>query len=211
MTVASDSHGNMYGSIGCLGTAMARTDAARIWATGRTWWQIPPITKVTLTGLLPAGMAGKDVIVALCGLFNKADVLNHAIDCAPTPPPSTPKSLYLGLSTLSVGISASNRNFKGRMGSTDAKAYLASPEVVAASALSGFISGAGVYRKPEGVEKVIIGEGNGNFEKDRAISVEEALDKLLAEAESLVSSADASTGAGAATEEAAASAENDGS
>ena len=34
-----------------------------------------------------------------------------------------------------VGISASNRNFKGRMGSRDAQAYLASPEVVAASAL----------------------------------------------------------------------------
>lgn len=80
MTVASDSHSNMYGGVGCLGTAMVRTDAASIWATGRTWWQIPPITKVTLTGLLPAGVTGKDVIVALCGLFNKDDVLNHAIE-----------------------------------------------------------------------------------------------------------------------------------
>ena len=34
-----------------------------------------------------------------------------------------------------VGISATNRNFKGRMGSKDALAYLASPEVVAASAV----------------------------------------------------------------------------
>ena len=29
-----------------------------------------------------------------------------------------------------VGISATNRNFKGRMGSRDAQCYLASPEVV---------------------------------------------------------------------------------
>ncbi|CAK7209631.1 mitochondrial Homoaconitase [Sporothrix bragantina] len=410
MTVASDSHSNMYGGVGCLGTAMVRTDAASIWATGRTWWQIPPITKVTLTGLLPAGVTGKDVIVALCGLFNKDDVLNHAIEFVgseqtmqsipvddrltianmttewgaltglfpidsvlenwmrakatlnsvlqhtdPTYKPNTrftheaidnlvenqlradptakyTKSLYLNLSTLSpfvagpnsvkiatpvkdleaqnikvnraylvsctnsrasdiaaaaqvfrnatvegqptpriaegvnfyiaaasipeqkiaeergdwqilldagaqslpascgpciglgtgllepgeVGISASNRNFKGRMGSTDAKAYLASPEVVAASALSGFISGPGVYQKPEGVEKVIIGEGNGNFEQDRAISVEDALDKLLAEAESLISGAEkelgaeASTGVAAAGDSAAASASEDG-
>ena len=44
-----------------------------------------------------------------------------------------------------VGISATNRNFKGRMGSKDALAYLASPEVVAASALKGIIAGSGNY------------------------------------------------------------------
>ena len=40
-----------------------------------------------------------------------------------------------------VGISATNRNFKGRMGSRDAQCYLASPEVVAASAIAGYITG----------------------------------------------------------------------
>lgn len=380
VTVASDSHSNMYGGVGCLGTPMVRTDAASIWATGRTWWQIPPIAKVTLTGILPPGVTGKDVIVALCGLFNNDDVLNHAIEFtgseetmrsipvddrltianmttewgalsglfpidsvlqswlrarATTAAMFNPdtgsgkrfthakldellqnplvadqgatyaKSLYLNLSTLSPfvagpnsvkvatplkdleaqniklnkaylvsctnsrasdlaaaakvfrdaakggqipkiadgvnfyiaaasipeqqiaeetgdwqvlleagaqplpsgcgpciglgtgllepgenGISASNRNFKGRMGSTDAKAYLASPEVVAASALSGKISGPGWYQKPEGVEKVIIGEGNGDAATDKAVSVGDALDKLLAEAESLISAAE---------------------
>lgn len=380
VTVASDSHSNMYGGVGCLGTPMVRTDAASIWATGRTWWQIPPIAKVTLTGILPPGVTGKDVIVALCGLFNNDDVLNHAIeftgseqtmnsipiddrltianmttewgaltglfpidpmlqswlrarattaamfnpdtdsgkrfthakidDLLENPLSADPgatyaKSLYLNLSTLSPfvagpnsvkvatplkdleaqnikldkaylvsctnsrasdiaaaakvfkdaakdgkvpkiapgvnfyiaaasipeqqiaeeagdwqvlldagaqplpagcgpciglgtgllepgenGISASNRNFKGRMGSTDAKAYLASPEVVAASALQGKIAGPGWYQKPDGVEKVIIGEGEGDFEVDKAASVEDALSKLLADAESLVSAAE---------------------
>ena len=37
LVVASDSHSNMYGGIGCLGTPVVRTDAAAIWATGRTW------------------------------------------------------------------------------------------------------------------------------------------------------------------------------
>jgi homoaconitate hydratase len=379
MTVASDSHSNMYGGVGCLGTAMVRTDAASIWATGKTWWQVPPITKFTFTGVLPKGVTGKDVIVALCGLFNNDEVLNHAIEFTGSEQTmrslpvddrlaianmttewgalaglfpidemlqawmrakattaalfdgkdATPRfthariddlirnqlvadkgatyaqSLYLDLSTLSpyvsgpnsvkvatplrdleaqdiklnkaylvsctnsrasdlaaaakvfkdasksgepakiapgvefyiaaaslpeqeaaedsgdwqalldagakplpagcgpciglgsgllergeVGISASNRNFKGRMGSPDAKAYLASPEVVAASALSGKISGPGWYEKPIGVEKVVLGEGNGIPEEDRAISVEEALDKLLAQAESIIESAE---------------------
>jgi homoaconitate hydratase len=40
---------------------------------------VPPVARVTFTGTLPAGVTGKDVIVALCGLF-KNDVLNHAIE-----------------------------------------------------------------------------------------------------------------------------------
>lgn len=80
MTVASDSHSNTYGGIGALGTPIVRTDAAAIWATGQTWWQIPPVAKVELKGQLPKGVTGKDVIVSLCGLFNQDEVLNHAIE-----------------------------------------------------------------------------------------------------------------------------------
>jgi homoaconitate hydratase len=384
VTVASDSHSNMYGGVGCLGTPMVRTDAASIWATGKTWWQIPPIAKVTLTGVLPKGVTGKDVIVALCGLFNNDEMLNHAIEFTGSeqtlkslpvddrlsianmttewgalsglfpidetlekwlraratlatlfkdpngkeprfthekvddlianqlqadPGATYAKSLYLNLSTLSpyvsgpnsvkiatplrdleaqdikvdkaylvsctnsrasdiaaaakvfkdaavegkvpkiadgvkfyiaaasipeqelaedagdwqalldagaeplpagcgpciglgtgllepgeVGVSASNRNFKGRMGSTDAKAYLASPEVVAASALNGKISGPGWYEQPVGVTKVVLGEGEGNVEADKAFSIEDALDKLIAEADELIAKAEKEIG-----------------
>ncbi|QGI67426.1 hypothetical protein CEK27_011397 [Fusarium fujikuroi] len=383
VSVASDSHSNMYGGIGCLGTAVVRTDAAAIWATGRTWWQVPPVAKVTFTGILPPGVTGKDVIIALCGLFRDDQVLNHAIEFAggesltiderltisnmttewgalagvfpvddvliswyrakattnamfngsskdrinhkrideldqnrlsADPGATYAKELYLNLSTLSpivsgpnsvkvatplhkleaenipvnkaylvsctnsrasdiaaaarvfreaakegkpakvapgvefyisaasvpeqkiaeeagdwqvlveagaipmisgcgqciglgkgllepgeVGISASNRNFKGRMGSTSAKAYLSSPEIVAASALQGKIAGPGWYQKPEGVEKVIIGEGSGDFVADKALSIEDALDKIINEADALIAAAEKSEGA---TEEA---------
>ncbi|TKA24071.1 Homoaconitase, mitochondrial [Salinomyces thailandicus] len=383
MAVASDSHSNMYGGVACLGTPVVRTDAASIWATGRTWWQIPPIARVNFTGILPEGVTGKDVIVALCGLFNNDEVLNHAIEFtgdtttmrslpvddrlaianmttewgalsglfpiddvlkgwlrykateatmykAPSQTASLTtdrfnherlddlfahplkadggaqyaKELYLDLSTLSpyvsgpnsvkvatplveleqqnikvdkaylvsctnsrrtdiaaaakvfkdasaahpegktpkiadgvkfyiaaaslpeqqaaeeqgdwqilleagaqplpsgcgpciglgtgllepgeVGISASNRNFKGRMGSTDAKAYLGSPEVVAASALQGKLTGPGWYERPEGWTGVKRGDGDGIREEDRMISIEDALDKLVREAEEAV-------------------------
>ncbi|PFH62241.1 hypothetical protein XA68_14520 [Ophiocordyceps unilateralis] len=352
MVVASDSHSNHLGGIGCLGTPVVRTDAASIWVTSRTWWQIPPIARVTFTGTLPVGVTGKDVIVAACGLF-KADVLNHAIEftgsketmaslpvdsrltianmstewgalsglfpidqtlerwlrdkateaasldnrttrkriyhqriddlfanpLAADPGAVYAKQLYINLSTLSpyvsgpnsvkvatplaelapkkisidrayivsctnsrasdlaaaakvfkdaakanptsrpriaegvrfyvaaasapeqqaaeatgdwqalldagaqplpagcgpciglgqglleageVGISASNRNFKGRMGSRDAQAYLASPEVVAASALNGVISGPGAFQQPTDWTGVEYGFGTGN-------------------------------------------------
>ncbi|KAI4269550.1 MAG: hypothetical protein LQ337_007209 [Flavoplaca oasis] len=374
LAVASDSHSNMYGGVGCLGTPVVRTDAASIWATSKTWWQIPPICKVTFTGTLPEGVTGKDVIVALCGLFSNDQVLNHAIEFAgseetmrslavddrlaianmttewgaltglfpidetlqrwlrykateaamcnepPESKESSPfthqrlddlfanqltadrgakysKHLHLNLSTLSpyvsgpnsvkvatplhdlvprdikidkaylvsctnsrasdlaaaakvfkdgagsnggmvpkvaddvkfyiaaasapeqaaaemsgdwqalleagaqplpagcgpciglgtgllepgeVGISASNRNFKGRNGSTEAEAYLASPEVVAASALHGKIVGPGRYQRPEGWSGVIRGEGDGVMEEGSEITRQEALQKVIA-------------------------------
>lgn len=379
MVVASDSHSNIYGGLGCLGTPVVRTDAASIWATGRTWWQIPPVAKVTFKGTLPKGVTGKDVIVALCGLFDKDDVLNHAIEFVGSEetlhslpvdarltianmttewgaltglfPMDTvlqgwlrakatmsaldtsegragnsrfshsrldqlfenqltadkgaqyAKSLYLDLNTLSpyvsgpnsvkvatplnvledqnikinkaylvsctnsrasdlaaaakvfkdaaeknggkipklaggvefyiaaaslpeqhiaedagdwqtlleagaipleagcgpciglgrgllepgeVGISATNRNFKGRMGSTDAKAYLASPEVVAASALTGKLSGPGWYERPEGWTGVARGEGDGIKEEDRMITADEAFQKIINQLDNMI-------------------------
>jgi len=80
LTVASDSHSNMYGGVGCVGTPIVRTDAAALWATGKTWWQVPRMVKVELKGKLREGVSGKDVIVALCGSFNRDEVLNAAVE-----------------------------------------------------------------------------------------------------------------------------------
>jgi len=78
--VASDSHANMYGGVGAVGTPVVRTDAAAIWATGTFWWQVPRSVQVVLEGKLPAGAMGKDVIIALCGLYSAGEVLNAAVE-----------------------------------------------------------------------------------------------------------------------------------
>src|SRR5438477_6434523 len=78
--VASDSHSNMYGALGAVGTPIVRTDAAAVWATGEFWWQIPRSVQVVLEGALPAGATGKDVIITLCGLYNHDEVLNAAVE-----------------------------------------------------------------------------------------------------------------------------------
>src|SRR5256712_178284 len=80
LVVASDSHSNLYGAASALGTPVVRTDAASIWATGVTWWQVPKVAKVVLKGTLSPGVVGKDVIIGLCGIFNKDEMLNHAVE-----------------------------------------------------------------------------------------------------------------------------------
>ena len=82
LVVASDSHSNMYGALGALGTPVVRTDAAAICATGDFWGQIPRSVQVVLEGSLPAGATGKDVIIALCGLYSQEEVLNAAVEFA---------------------------------------------------------------------------------------------------------------------------------
>lgn len=88
-----------------------------------------------------------------------------------------------------VGISASNRNFKGRMGSPAAKAFLASPQVVAASALAGKISSAG-YEQPQDWSGVVLGEGDGIKEEERMITAEEALQKIIGQLDDVIDTAE---------------------
>jgi homoaconitate hydratase len=80
--VASDSHSNMYGALGAVGTPVVRTDAAAIWATGTFWWSVPRTVQVVLRGRLRPGVTGKDVIITLCGLYNHEEVLNAALEFA---------------------------------------------------------------------------------------------------------------------------------
>ena len=77
-----------------------------------------------------------------------------------------------------------------RMGSVHAKAYLASPEVVAASALSGKISGSGQYQAPHDWKGVEFGEGDGIEELDRLLAIDETLEDIISQLDGIMANAD---------------------
>jgi homoaconitate hydratase len=100
--VASDSHSNMYGALGAVGTPIVRTDAASVWATGEFWWQIPRTIQVVLEGKLPEGVSGKDVIITLCGLYNHDEALNAAIEFSGPGVASLPMDARFSISNMST-------------------------------------------------------------------------------------------------------------
>lgn len=96
----------------------------------------------------------------------------------------------LGTGLLEDGEAASNRNFKGRMGSQKAKAYLASPEVVAASALHGTISGPGSYSRPEGWKGVELGHGEVVERGPQISTAASAIESFINQLDSAIDSAE---------------------
>jgi len=100
--VASDSHSNMYGALSAVGTPIVRTDAAAVWATGEFWWQIPRTIQVVLEGKLCEGVSGKDLIIALCGLYNHDEVLNAALEFSGPGVSSLPMSARFSIANMST-------------------------------------------------------------------------------------------------------------
>lgn len=65
--VITDSHTTTHGAFGAFGTGVGATDMATILRTGKLWFKVPEIMKITLEGIPKKGVYAKDVILHIIG------------------------------------------------------------------------------------------------------------------------------------------------
>lgn len=70
--VVTDSHTTTHGALGAFATGVGATDLATILLTGKLWFRVPEIIRITLTGELKPGVFAKDIILKILG-DKKAD------------------------------------------------------------------------------------------------------------------------------------------
>jgi 3-isopropylmalate/(R)-2-methylmalate dehydratase large subunit len=78
--VGTDSHLNILGAIGCFGQGMGDQDIAFAFKAGKTWFEVPPTIKVTVTGELRPPCTAKDLTLAVLRLLGASGALGKAIE-----------------------------------------------------------------------------------------------------------------------------------
>ncbi len=78
--IGADSHTCTYGALGAFSTGVGSTDMAAGMATGKAWFRVPSAMKVSLSGELPRGCGGKDVILSLIGMIGVDGALYRSIE-----------------------------------------------------------------------------------------------------------------------------------
>ncbi len=63
--VGADSHTCTYGAFGAFSTGLGATDLAMVYATGKTWFNIPESLKINVEGTLQENVYSKDLILRI--------------------------------------------------------------------------------------------------------------------------------------------------
>jgi 3-isopropylmalate/(R)-2-methylmalate dehydratase large subunit len=82
LLVCGDSHTATHGAFGALAFGIGSTEVEHVLATQCLWQKKPKAMRITVTGVRPAGITAKDVILAIIAKIGAAGGVGHAIEYA---------------------------------------------------------------------------------------------------------------------------------
>ena len=106
--IGADSHTCTYGAVGAFSTGVGSTDMAAGMATGKCWFKVPAAMKFVLTGSLPKGVSGKDVILHIIGMIGVDGALYKSMEF--TGPGVAALSMDDRLTICNMAIEAGGKN-----------------------------------------------------------------------------------------------------
>ncbi len=78
--LGADSHSPHCGWLGAFGAGIGRSEVAALWATGELWLRVPDTFRITLTGMLAAGVTTKDLTINLIGRLSSDGATYMAVE-----------------------------------------------------------------------------------------------------------------------------------
>ncbi|MDR3357952.1 MAG: 3-isopropylmalate dehydratase large subunit [Desulfovibrio sp.] len=82
LIVITDSHTTTHGAFGAFGTGVGATDMATILATGKLWFRVPEIIRITINGKTAPGVYAKDVILHIIGKLGADHAVYKGVEFA---------------------------------------------------------------------------------------------------------------------------------
>src|SRR5829696_1672593 len=106
LVIGADSHTVTCGALGLFASGVGSSDLAAAMITGRVWLRVPETIRVSLTGHRPAGLAAKDVALALVAHLGADGASYKAIEFDGAVAEAMPIEERLVISNLGVEMDA---------------------------------------------------------------------------------------------------------